>query len=410
MKKSLVLAMAMAMGVTASAYAANPFADVPAGHWAYDSVAQLAAAGVVEGYGDGFGGDKLMTRYEMAQVVAKAMAKGGNCDKLAAEFADELDALGVRVAKLEKKVDNVKITGNIRYSYKGADKVTPTADRGHGKDWNRFRTRLYVNGDINKNWKYTSLFENNRFLDKSSGKGDQFELKRAWLVGRVGGLKVEAGRMTFNYASQYNDVLDGATVAYKFGKVNVKGLVGKNMGASKSVGSWEDDDRIYAVLADTKFGKLDAGVNYFKLDNASYDNEIVGVKLGYPVAKGFKFTAEGFFGKDDIKATEGDKFGYELRLNYKGASAAKPGSWGAWVGYSDRPYSTYICPDMLNVWANIDDKTNDYGTDGYKGFDVGANYAFAKNIVGTVRYGSFEAREKSIGHNETLWADVTFTF
>ena len=41
MKKSLVLAMAMALGVTASAYAANPFSDVPAGHWAYDSIAKL---------------------------------------------------------------------------------------------------------------------------------------------------------------------------------------------------------------------------------------------------------------------------------------------------------------------------------------------------------------------------------
>jgi len=79
MKKSLVLAMAMALGVTASAYAANPFSDVPAGHWAYDSVNKLAAAGVIEGYGDTtFGGDKLMTRYEMAQIVAKAMAKGAN--------------------------------------------------------------------------------------------------------------------------------------------------------------------------------------------------------------------------------------------------------------------------------------------------------------------------------------------
>ena len=105
------------LGVTASAYAANPFSDVPAGHWAYDSVAKLAAAGVIDGYGDTtFKGDRLMTRYEMAQIVAKAMAKGANVDKLAAEFADELDALGVRVAALEKKSDNVKITGQIRYS------------------------------------------------------------------------------------------------------------------------------------------------------------------------------------------------------------------------------------------------------------------------------------------------------
>ena len=116
MKKSLVLAMAMALGVTASAYAANPFSDVPAGHWAYDSVNKLAAAGIVDGYGNGtFGGDRLMTRYEMAQIVAKAMAKGANVDRLAAEFADELDSLGVRVAALEKKSDNVKITGISRY-------------------------------------------------------------------------------------------------------------------------------------------------------------------------------------------------------------------------------------------------------------------------------------------------------
>ena len=102
MKKSLVLAMAMALGVTASAYAANPFSDVPAGHWAYDNISKLAAAGVIEGYGDDtFRGDRLMTRYEMAQIVAKAMAKGANVDRLAAEFADELDALGVRVAALE---------------------------------------------------------------------------------------------------------------------------------------------------------------------------------------------------------------------------------------------------------------------------------------------------------------------
>ena len=141
MKKSLVLAMAMALGVTASAYAANPFSDVPAGHWAYDSVAKLAAAGVVDGYADGaFAGDKLITRYEMAQIVAKAMAKGADCDKLAAEFADELDTLGVRVAKLEKGADAVKITGNIRASYNDQP----------GKDYSMLRTRIFVKGQIKK--------------------------------------------------------------------------------------------------------------------------------------------------------------------------------------------------------------------------------------------------------------------
>ena len=141
MKKSLVLAMAMALGVTASAYAANPFSDVPAGHWAYDSINKLAAAGVIEGYGDStFGGDKLMTRYEMAQIVAKAMAKGANVDKLAAEFADELDNLGVRVASLEKKADNVKITGEVRYHYVDNDK---DVEPGYAT---ALRSRIWVNG------------------------------------------------------------------------------------------------------------------------------------------------------------------------------------------------------------------------------------------------------------------------
>ena len=151
MKKSLVLAMAMALGVTASAYAANPFSDVPAGHWAYDSINKLAAAGVIDGYGAAtFGGDKLMTRYEMAQIVAKAMARGANVDKLAAEFADELDNLGVRVANLEKKADNVKVTGEMRYKYmsKQGD-ANVDKDGNHNSFENDLRSRIWVTGQIN---------------------------------------------------------------------------------------------------------------------------------------------------------------------------------------------------------------------------------------------------------------------
>ena len=64
-------AVAVTLGIAfpLNGQAANPFADVPAGHWAYESIAKLAAAGVVEGYGDDtFRGDCLMTRYEMAHL------------------------------------------------------------------------------------------------------------------------------------------------------------------------------------------------------------------------------------------------------------------------------------------------------------------------------------------------------
>ena len=79
MKKSITAALstALVIGAMGTTFAsANPFSDVPKTHWAYDAVQQLANEGIIEGYGDGtFVGDKNITRYEMAQMVAKAMAK-----------------------------------------------------------------------------------------------------------------------------------------------------------------------------------------------------------------------------------------------------------------------------------------------------------------------------------------------
>ena len=219
MKKSLVLAMAMALGVTASAYAANPFSDVPAGHWAYDSVAKLAAAGVVDGYADGaFDGEKLMTRYEMAQIVAKAMAKGADCDKLAAEFADELDNLGVRVAKLEKATDNVKITGQVRFDYR--DSSSAWSRTYWGDTAASIRTRLFVNGAINDDWSYTGMFQNTQNLRDSDAENNA-ELKRVYLEGKIGGVEVLAGR--------WNEFFWNANVLDYFIKLN-KALLQINFG------------------------------------------------------------------------------------------------------------------------------------------------------------------------------------
>ena len=127
MKKSLTAALTTALVVGAASTtfaAANPFSDVPADHWAYDAVAQLADDGVIEGYGDGtYRGQNEITRYEMAQMVAKGMARMESADardkalldRLAAEFADELSNLGVRVDNLEQRIDNVRWGGEMRY-------------------------------------------------------------------------------------------------------------------------------------------------------------------------------------------------------------------------------------------------------------------------------------------------------
>ena len=411
MKKSLVLAMAMALGVTASAYAANPFSDVPAGHWAYDSINKLAAAGVIEGYGDStFGGDKLMTRYEMAQIVAKAMAKGANVDKLAAEFADELDNLGVRVANLEKKADNVKITGTIKASYASYD-----GDKlGEGNTTNhqgRLRSDLWVKGDINDDWTYSAMFRNQQFFtnDKGNSGEEYVAFQRAYVNGKLGGLAVQAGRYNktdITGGNIHDNRMDGVQVSY--GK-DVKLTAGYGKATGVDVIAGENKDVAYAELG-AKLGAVDAFAGYYKFDNllkAADDDAIWTVGLGFDLAKDLKLTGTYLRSDvdavtvDNVKYNDVDKDGYVVAMAYKGAKAAKAGSWGLNASYYDQGAGTVVAHTMDGI----------YFDEGFKGYSVGANYALAKNIVAGVTYYDLESKEaKGTPDAQTLWSQVVFSF
>ena len=411
MKKSLVLAMAMALGVTASAYAANPFSDVPAGHWAYDSINKLAAAGVIEGYGDTtFGGDKLMTRYEMAQIVAKAMAKGANVDKLAAEFADELDNLGVRVANLEKKADNVKVTGEMRYRY--------TDSSNDGNKYNDLRSRLWVNGQINDDWSYTGMLENTQDLTDNAGNEDT-SFQRAYVEGKLGGLNVTAGRYNAFFANGnvYDTRADGVEVSYG-SKIKVKGFVGKGSDFSSSN---EDDtksvDASYGNYCGGEltgdFGKFNAMAGYVNFKDmgatteepeTNRDNAIWYVGGSYDfdgnvAVSGMYLKGDMSLNDEDVKGIGSD--GWTAGLTYKGAEASEAGSWGLFANYYDQGGMTYVA-------HTTDAETFAY--DGFKGWGVGTNYTFAKNIVGTVAYYDTENKVKEDEKSHIVWADLTFTF
>ena len=120
----LKTAMAAFFACTAiSASAANPFADVAEDSWAYQAVAQLSDQGVIDGYPDGtFRGDKNVSRYELAQIIARLMAKEDALNqeqqatvaKLAQEYNQDLANLGVRVAELEKKTGNTELITELR--------------------------------------------------------------------------------------------------------------------------------------------------------------------------------------------------------------------------------------------------------------------------------------------------------
>ena len=402
MKKSLVLAMAMALGVTASAYAANPFSDVPAGHWAYDSINKLAAAGVIEGYGDStFGGDKLMTRYEMAQIVAKAMAKGANVDKLAAEFADELDNLGVRVANLEKKADNVKVTGELRYHYK---------DNGGDIDGyaTELRSRIWVKGAINDDWTYTGMLEN--IQDLKNDKGDETtKFQRAYVNGKLGGVKVQAGRYhsKLSEGNVYDNRFDGVQASY--GK-DVKltagyGKAAHTTGLDATHKKANAKDTYYAELSGN-VGKLALAAGYYNYEDVKEakdeDDTIWTVGANYAFDKNFKLGAMYLNGDQD--KYEGDDDGFVVTASYKGAKAAKAGSWGLVAKYYDQGFSTYI-DHTMNGYAD----SYTAADQGFKGYSVAANYTFAKNIVGQVEWYDLEAKEGN-KDAQTLWSQVVFTF
>ena len=410
MKKSLVLAMAMALGVTASAYAANPFSDVPAGHWAYDSVNKLVAAGVVDGYPDGtFGGDKLMTRYEMAQIVAKAMAKGADVDKLAAEFADELDTLGVRVANLEKKADNVKVTGEIRYRYADSD--------ASGNYDNTMRNRIWVTGQVNDDWAYTGMIQN--IQDFSNDKGDEgTKFQRAYVTGKIGGMNVLAGRYNMFLAdgNVYDTRADGVEVSYGE-KLKVTGFAGKGTDAVVENALGEDVDGSYGDYAGASISydvakglNINGGYVNFKdistyegLSETDIDNAIWWAGAAYNVGD---VTLTGMYLKgdmsyDDQDISNGDD-GYVIGLSYKGAQADQVGSWGLWAKYYDQGFQTYL-PGAHTTDAN------QFAGEGFKGYGVCASYTFAKNIVGNVAWYDTESKTTD-EDDQRIVADLYFTF
>ena len=417
MKKSLVLAMAMALGVTASAYAANPFSDVPAGHWAYDSVNKLAAAGIVDGYGNGtFGGDRLMTRYEMAQIVAKAMAKGANVDRLAAEFADELDSLGVRVAALEKKSDNVKINAQIRANYQSYDKHTK-------KDAGKLRSRIWLNGQINENWKYTGMLENIQNFTNDEGD-ENTDFQRAFVTGRIGGVKVEAGRNNTALGLGVGNILSNRTDAVKlgFGKDLKVGFQYGKISSGHATSSWDSvknelvtnsakkADEYLAATLGGNIGNLGLNAGYIKADDVvklAQDDKIWYVGADYKFGD---FTVDATYLKSDVDkigAAKVDDDGYVIGLAFKGAKAAKAGSYGVYAKYYDQGAGTYIHHGMNT------DLANDFGKNGFKGYLIGVNYTLAKNIVAAVEYADFDAKDNYTGKkpsDKTIWSEVIFTF
>ena len=336
------------------------------------------------------------------------MAKGANVDKLAAEFADELDNLGVRVANLEKKADNVKITGNARYRYYDSDL---------DGNYNKLRSRIWFNGQVNEDWSYTGMIQNEQNFDNNAGDEDT-KFQRAYDEGKLGGLQVTAGRYNafFGNGNIYDTRADGVEVAY--GKdVKVRAFAGKaadGVTVLPTIGKYVSDfegistdngGKYFGGEVSTEIAKglnLTAGYIKFKdmgeggdeaiatvpsgIDNGIWhvgaEYAIGNVALSAMYLKG-DLSYDDEPGVNDAIDEALDDDGIVIGLSYKGAKAAEAGSYGIWAKYYDQGAQTYV--------AHTTD-ANTFGLTGFKGYGVGVDYTVAKNIVAGVAYYDTESK------------------
>ena len=396
MKKTLVSALAAALVVGAAGTtfaAANPFSDVPRDHWAYDAVTQLANDGVVEGYGDGtFRGDRNITRYEMAQMVAKAMAKGdlsasdrALVDRLAAEFADELNNLGVRVSNLERNADMVKWNGKVEYTYTSERFETSRTSSGATKvNDNNLLFRLEPSAEVNDHWSAHARLDAEMKVNKDAGEdgSDKVELKYAWAQGDYGNFQVKLGRMELLSAEAY--AKPGALVFdHHFSGAEVS--FGKDLRVKLQAGRLSKKDELtdppnYQGAELMYNGRLTGGIGYYHLNSDNYriftggkDNmSIWSVNAGYSFDKNNFLSAA--YARNNSLAMDGKyKKSYQISYDYKGAKPEDQGSWGAYAAYR------YIAGAALGA-------TTDGAMELTKGVELGADYTLLPNVVLSAKY------------------------
>ncbi|MCB6181709.1 S-layer homology domain-containing protein [Dialister invisus] len=362
MKKILAIAAVAALTAGVSAYAANPFSDVSPDDWAYQAVSDLSDQGVVEGYPDGtFKGERNMTRYELAQVIARLMAREdqlnaeqkATLDKLAGEYADELANLGVRVSNLEKKVGNISWFGDARMRWKEKGYNTDGSRKADGWDGRmRINAKAQVNDSTYVRGRFTS---NMNFKDDADANTKMDVLFVHHQFGDKVGMNLGRNFLTLGQTGMYyDDFFDGAQLFIGDSKLTLEAGYGRMNTWINDYGQ-KKDDTVYARLYG-KTGRIGYDAEYIKTVGAADADKksIWGAGLTVGVTD-----AVDIFG-DFYKNTEpkGDPQMWTAGLGFGHYNLKKPGTFrvaaqyvrneaGAYFGGST--YTAFPASSLLNV-------------------------------------------------------------
>ena len=425
MRKTLALiAAATALPLmcgTALAAEANPFADVPRDHWAYDAIEQLAADNVIEGYGDGtYRGDRAITRYEMAQMVAKAMSKSVSgtdkalLDKLAAEFSAELNNLGVRVAELERHADQVKWEGMLRWRHQSQWQSNGGSSQKRNASY--LTLRLEPSMEINNKWSaHVRLdFHTNTVNDTEvtsatwANTGREViptsGLKRAWVQYDDKHLQVLGGKIPYLSKIDQGMILDSEMPGLQVTAGN-KLKVTATVGRTKRFDAINDRAQVYAgdptatagdylglEIYNDRQEKFTYGAAYHRWKNREKVFEECGASAIniYEIGAGYRFDknfainaayawtpspkAEHEPGEVAESVSSKSKKAFNIQLNYKGANPENAGTYGVFAAYRQLGHYAVIAP------------TYDIVPHGMRGLEIGVEYVPIRHMLGALRF------------------------
>ena len=415
MKKHLaVLAATAVLGVT-SAFAANPFSDVTPQDWAYQAVAQLAAQGVVNGYPDGtFQGQHNITRFEMAQMVAKAMARQERTDaeqqavinRLANEFSTELNNLGVRVSTLENKVGNFAFTGETRLRYQNSK----NEDTNTYKSKFDYRARVQFDATVNDNTKAVVRLAGEK--EFGAAGNPETSIDHAYVQHNFGKYATAtAGRqdLVIGNGLVYDDYFEGAVGTVGKDKLNASVAYGYLQGGSyiNEAGKKVELDK---AKRDGNAQVTVYQLNYMPTEKVTVKgfyadihekgkNSVYGTSLDLKLGK--KVWVGGEYVKQETKGAAGEA--WTAGVGYGAADIEKAGTWGTKVQYFDLKQAA---PVVSNTW-NLNDQNRNY-----RGYLATVDYTVAKN-VGLSAYATFDSKTQAKENNnlpEYYRAELNYKF
>ena len=365
-KKSFLAAVCLGpcLGGGQAWAAESPFADVPQDSWAFEAVAQLAKDGIVDGYPDGtFRGGRNITRFEMAQMVAKAMAHEDRAnaedkariEKLSVEFANELQNLGVRVATLEEKTDNVKWTGMVRYHGGRTFYHGDGLDGSRGRNGTKYKEsyvlfRFEPIAAVDAHWRVRARMDASVNTDDTPSNYNTYHLSRLWSEGRYGADTYKVGKMHTGNYELFDTTYSGVQFTHRFHRNNALALDMGRMRYSSTGSFFTNIGRVtrdnvinyQAIMYTGSAGKFSGDLSYHHMQNSNF-KKVIGYGQSDVYSTYFgkgtyhfdkNLAVQAFYGQN----TEADAYNKTatLLLGYKGFDdywPVKPGHWGAHIAY-----------------------------------------------------------------------------